>query len=482
VETHSILLTSLSGDTDIYFEVISVGRTTAYDAFRVFRTLGLTDDTGDGTDQDPSTLCPEGYIYISDTDSNGVDGGEGVVCILDTTTDDDSLLTILFGGTGDGADPLGFIVEDLRTTVEEAGPVAQTTGVVATVVTTTGSAVGLGALVVTTAALLKTTAAVYNSVTSLGGLGSSSLGIPAAIKFLGITLTNILSNLGFIRKRKRRKEKTIGLVFDTVTGKPVNGVYLTFYSESGNLKSAISNKDGRYTTQLQPGDYKLSIHKEGYQLATKESIKQIQSEYPSIHHQGSDITITKQPFVNIAVPVTKTQPSTTTQKVLSLPKRLQGGVEKHSVIFLTISFIISGYAYIANPNLLNNTVFYLVLLAGVIQIIGSIIKSRTWGVVKTKDGKVIPQATLELYSIQSTEKQPHPTKVTRGKDPTSSRLRGARESLYTTTQTDTHGRYQFTPENGNYILKTRDSQGKITTTQEVTVTDSSPRVEKKVEV
>ncbi len=118
--------------------------------------------------------------------------------------------------------------------------------------------------------------------------------------------------------------------------------------------------------------------------------------------------------------------------------------------------MIAGYAYIANPNTLNNTVFYMVLIAGTVQILGSIIKSRTWGVVKTKSGKVIPQATLELY--------------TSGKETKT-------ESLYTTTQADTHGRYQFTPENGEYTLKLRSNKGKIIQEKEVTVSDGHPRVD-----
>ncbi len=286
-QSHTILLTGLPTNTDIYFEVISTGRTTAYDAFRVFRTLGLTDD---GTDPGTDGICPEGYTFVPDTGSETGDGTLSGTCVQDD--DGGSIIDILLGGDGEGADPLGFIVEDLRLTVADAGPIAQTTGAVATTVTTTASAVGLGAIVVTTAALLKTTAAVYNSVASLGGVGGSGLGISAALKFLAVTVTNALSNLGFIRKRKRRKEKTIGLVFDTVTGKPVNGVYLTFYSESGNLKSAISNKDGRYTTTLVPGNYKLSIHKEGYTLASREQLMGISTQYPQLHSQGTDITVT----------------------------------------------------------------------------------------------------------------------------------------------------------------------------------------------
>ncbi len=143
-------------------------------------------------------------------------------------------------------------------------------------------------------------------------------------------------------------------------------------------------------------------------------------------------------------------------------------IEKHSSVFLFTSFIISGYAYIANPNLLNNMVFYAVLAGIFIQILGSIIKSRTWGVVKTKEGKVIPHATLELYSLG--------TGTPETKQPTEKAVQ-SKETLYTTTQADTHGRYQFTPENGDYTLKARDAKGKITYTKEVTVTDESPKVD-----
>lgn len=85
-----------------------------------------------------------------------------------------------------------------------------------------------------------------------------------------------------------------GVVFDSKERKPLQGVVVRVFSEENNklLETKVTDKDGRYSFLVKPGNYYLDVIKEGYRFPSKFIIKR-DDEFFTNMYRGEVIHIFK---------------------------------------------------------------------------------------------------------------------------------------------------------------------------------------------
>ena len=123
---------------------------------------------------------------------------------------------------------------------------------------------------------------------------------PFDFSFILIGWTKQIFNLiPFFRK------KSTGAIFDAVSGKPVNGALILFFSNSGNLKTTFSDPDGHYEAELKPDQYKLKVEKTSYvfpsNLVKSRSFKFFQNIY--VHPEMIPVADGQHAVNSVSVPL-----------------------------------------------------------------------------------------------------------------------------------------------------------------------------------
>jgi hypothetical protein len=125
------------------------------------------------------------------------------------------------------------------------------------------STVTVGVYAVTGYAVAASTMSFFAIVASLlplygaAGRGFLLLPLDALKAFVNWLLTGL--GLWFYRKAQHGS-----IVFNTETYDPIAGAFVIFYSGSGNMKTAFSDKEGRYSVIPVPDNYKLRVMKTGF--------------------------------------------------------------------------------------------------------------------------------------------------------------------------------------------------------------------------
>jgi len=373
---HKMQLKDLLPDTNIYFEVISQGNTTVYDAFRIFRTK-----------KELSELTP-------------------IQAVSEVQTQLQS-----------------------NPTIKQAAE-------------TTSTVVGVGA----------GTAALGSFIQLIFGTGGlTSVGLSQGIANL---VSSLLLSLGII---KRQRKKTHGVVFNALTGDGIPGAYLIFHSKSGNLRSTITNRDGRYTVTLVPDLYTVKIIKEGFRIAPEPNKSAYAYGYANLFNPTQGITVANEPFTNMAIAVEPTVIANTLRRYWrTIQTNITGLVYKNFYVFIFIGLLLSGFATFIKPSIINGISFSLLFMGLFIQVLASFNKTRNYGVVVNARGKPSPYLSLDLY-----------------------RWNGRAWDIYTHQTTDAQGRYILTPEDGYYFMRLLSSAKQILAQKQFMVNNVFPAIREK---
>ncbi len=154
-------------------------------------------------------------------------------------------------------------------------------------------------LVKTTGDFVKTDtgSAVTKSISTAGVVTGLALPVATATTFSDLWL--ILARLfGFAFELLgiKRKNRPWGTVYDSVTKRPLDPVYVSLINLETNkeISSAISDIDGRYGFSVLPGKYKITVSKTNY---TSPSIKMKGKLFDEVYNDlyfGEDIIITQE--------------------------------------------------------------------------------------------------------------------------------------------------------------------------------------------
>ena len=227
------------------------------------------------------------------------ENGENSSTLSDLTTQASSLISGL--NSNFISNTIQYLQDNL--TPENSVKIAE-----AEVTTTAIAASGYGAVsaLLAIGTILKTLSLVYSessrSIVKLPADLISSL-------FHWLT-TSISSTFPFIAFVKRKRKKP-GIVFNAISSDPVKGAYVVFFSQSGNLKSAFTDQEGRYSVQPRPDDYEIKVSHRQFNFPSQLVSQFTKTLYEKLYSPGEKINVVteNETISGIAVPLDPKDPS-----------------------------------------------------------------------------------------------------------------------------------------------------------------------------
>lgn len=151
-----------------------------------------------------------------------------------------------------------------------------------------------------------------------------------------------------------------GVVFDTVTSLPVSGVFVLLYSESGNLATDFSDRNGNYRIAPKPDTYILKAQDGGYVFPSAKSQNELRN-YSHVYVPGQPITVTTPDHIvsHYSIPLDPANGS-----VRHAVKRFWEKSSVWRLIIVSILFLVSGYASVTAQGTINLATFGVLGLYG----------------------------------------------------------------------------------------------------------------------
>ena len=218
------------------------------------------------------------------------------------------------------------------------------TPVVHSVVTYTGVGVGISQIVILTA----------------GG---------ASLADIWLIILRFLSSLaGFFR---RRKAEPWGVVYDSVTKRPLDPAYITIEKEGEKGGGEIiTDIDGRYGFLMSPGKYILKAHKTHYEFPSKKLVGRARDEFYEDLYFGDpiEINIKNTELIHKNIPLDPTgfdwnEYTKQQRKLFVIHSRKRRIISIISNIIFFSGFSFSVYSLWIDPQMLNYGIF--ILYAGI---------------------------------------------------------------------------------------------------------------------
>ena len=269
--------------------------------------------------------------------------------------------------------------------------------------------------------------------------------------------SSLFTGLGLIK----RKRKSYGLVFNSLTNTPLPSVYLLFYSDSGNLQIAYTENDGRFSLNAPSDTYSIKAEKLGYLFPSRLLTVPENATYSRIYRPGDPYEVVGEPVHPVAIPLDPQTPGRLFLKVYLQIKNFTSYILVRYHLPITVFGLgLSAYAVWISPVAFNKITFVSYAVAFLLSLRHTLSR-RTWGLVQYRSGRPAAKVLLRLYRQKVGEDTPE---------------------LYTALQTDERGRYLFTPEPGDYSLQVLDHQYNIITSRNVTIDDHTPRLNQRFRI
>jgi len=187
----------------------------------------------------------------------------------------------------------------------------------------------------------------------------------------------------------KRKAVSWGAVYDSVTKRPLDPVYVVLKNIQGKkIASAITDMDGRYGFLVGPGIYTIEVHKTNYIFPSEKLAGKTHDELHSDLYFGQTIEIKGLNEViikNIPLDPIKFDWNEFAKK----DKKLMRFYSKWDVvlknlynIFSILGFIVAIIAYIFAPYIYNVAIIALYLLLLLFRFLG--LKPKSYGYIKDK--------------------------------------------------------------------------------------------------
>lgn len=236
-------------------------------------------------------------------------------------------------------------------------------------------------------------------------LATALSGIAASLNYLSLWhLPSLLAAL--VRKKKR----SWGVVFDSVTKQPLDPAILTLKNSDGDEFYAVSDIYGRYGFLVEPGQYTLAVKKTNYTFPSEKMVGQKNTLYDDLYF-GGVIDIGKEDVISKNIPL---DPVREDWNQANKPRRI---FSTRSPLFYRFSRLVfySGFAwaiiaFLLIPGLWNGVVLTLFILLFVFKLWHYV--QRDWGVVKDAFGDPVSGAIVRLKNLDA-PKQTFPPVVTK---------------------------------------------------------------------
>ncbi len=457
-KNHAVQITGLQPDTVYFFEVTSQGKTLAKSSSS-FKTNPIKETKPPGKPTptvilsvtpsltpEPSptpTPLPTGELAPTPTPLAVVTTAPARNPVAEAAES----LPVVSGAAIAVNDEVGR----LRDQIEKNG-VSAAAGQVAT--TTVEAAAVTTVTVLTASAGL---AAAETSAASFGLLSTLNLGLVstfAATLRQGVVMffSYFVSLLGLIKKRR----KTLGVVYNSISGRPISRARVVFYSSSGYLQTVLTNNAGRFSLKVPAGEYLVRVIKKGYLFPSKIINVSENDEYSHIYHQDERIKLAGEPSSNLAIPLDPEEKSGSVTVALKRTWSRLTFLFHHYYYFLNLMVLaLVTFAYLSHPSTLNLISWVSLLGAVLVSLVHTLQERKDWGrVVDSVKHKGLPNLLLKLYR----------------------RTASGRIDLYSLVQTDEKGRYVFVPEDGKYLLKVLSLGNRVLLEEAVVVNSQNPKI------
>ncbi|HRZ30105.1 MAG TPA: carboxypeptidase-like regulatory domain-containing protein [Candidatus Paceibacterota bacterium] len=214
-------------------------------------------------------------------------------------------------------------------------------------------------------------------------------------------LFSLFRFLGYFFGR-RRHDKPWGTVYDSVTKRPLDPVYIIAEQvgpdgQRKEVASAISDIDGRFSFFLPAGTYYLKAAKSHYQFPSVRLKDKREDEIYNDLYFGTPIVVTGQEVINLNIPMDPIEfdwnefAKTKTDFFLFYDRR-QVWLKRLYDFFFGLGFVLAIYFFLLYPSTIN--------LAIVLLYAGVVLLNRVW-LVKRKPLRILRESNHEplSYSI-----------------------------------------------------------------------------------
>lgn len=231
----------------------------------------------------------------------------------------------------------------------------------------------------------------------------------------------------------RKKPPAWGVVYDSVTKRPLDPVYVSLYDAAGReIASTITSLDGRYGFLVPPGNYQIKAEKTHYRFPSRRLFGLDSDILYSGLYFGGPLTVTREGLVAHNIPLDPlafdwNQFAKKDRKLLRFYARLSALQTRLVSWFFSVGFFASVVLLFLSYNPLNIAIALLYIGVGIIHSITQ--RSRISGVVLERGTKLpLPFAIVRVYSAD-----------------------GATEIAHTVS--DRYGRYYALVPPGNYQVR-----------------------------
>ena len=179
----------------------------------------------------------------------------------------------------------------------------------------------------------------------------------------------------------RRFAKTPwGIVYNNVTKQPIAFATVRLYKHGKLYRETITDLEGRYKFPIETGEY---------------IVQTVHSDYKE---SKIDVVIVDlEDLIKEDIPLTPKLAASTARRI-SFKDILKKNIKEINGYIIYTGFLLSVFALILAPTLLNFLVFTLYLVGFVIATVIRIRRRRPWGyVVESANGRAVPSAFVRIY-------------------------------------------------------------------------------------
>jgi hypothetical protein len=239
----------------------------------------------------------------------------------------------------------------------------------------------------------------------------------------------LMAFLGF-----KKKQRSWGVVYDSVTKQPIDPAYVLLEDEKGNeIKTAITDIDGRYGFLVEEGKYRLKANKTNYKFPSEKLKGRLSDEIYNNLYFGEVFSVGEKGDLIIKnIPMDPENFDWNEFNKLNkniLTYYSYGEFFKAVLLnwFFYIGFVVSIIALVLSFSIYNIVILALYVLVFFLRLIGP--KPHRYGkVLKAKNGKPYSYAIVKVFMLE-----------------------GGRETYKTVC--DMNGRYLSLVTNGDYYVK-----------------------------
>jgi hypothetical protein len=269
---------------------------------------------------------------------------------------------------------------------------------------------------------------VSQSISLMSSVGSLYDVYLVFLKFIGVVL-------GFFG---RKKPKSWGVVYDSVTKRPIDPAYVVMEDVKGeNKKTAITDLDGRYGFLAEPGTYSITVNKTHYKFPSQILEKRTRDEMYDDLYFGEIFENNEQKVIQYNIPLDPVEFDwnefiKNKEHIFNSYSRKEKIRSFFSSVLFLVGFFLSFVAIIFSPTMFNFVFFTLYIAIVVFQKLWK--RKHKIMLLLGKDRKPIP------FALVSTE------------------LSGLSIPIVKKVTTDILGRFYLLTQPGVYDIKVEEKQ------------------------